>query len=401
MWYVNRRKKIRATGEFSKILVILTGSLCIGKGKGIGLEKKKAEPKYLRIVNWIKKRVDDGELVVGDRLQSENELSARFGLSRQTVRQATSILENSGILERRRGSGTYVASTCVVQRAVTMNIGVITTYLDDYLFPCVIRGIDGVLTAHHYTIQLSITYNKVENERAILESMLKKGIDGLIVEPTKSGLPNLNADLYRQIKRQGIPCVFIHAEYPGLNMPSVMMDDFACGREAAAYLIKKGHTKIAGIFKADDNQGHQRYAGFASELKRQGLALQEKSIVWFTTEDMEQEAEFVHSLEKGILRRIRNCTAIICYNDQVAVRIMEAAERNGVRVPEDLSMISFDDSYLATLDKVGLTTFMHPKEELGRVAATNLLKIIGHSAYENAVRFPPRLVERESVRVLE
>ena len=63
------------------------------RNEGIQMEKKKTEPKYLRIVEWIKKQVADGVLNVGDRLASENELSAQFGLSRQTVRQATSILE--------------------------------------------------------------------------------------------------------------------------------------------------------------------------------------------------------------------------------------------------------------------------------------------------------------------
>lgn len=360
--------------------------------------EKKTEPKYLRIVEWIKKQVADGALGVGDRLASENELSAQFGLSRQTVRQATSILENSGILERRRGSGTYVSSACVVQRAVTMNIGVVTTYLDDYLFPCIIRGIDGVLTEHGYTMQLSITYNKVENERNILEALLLKGIDGLIIEPTKSGLPNLNADLYAQIRRQGIPCLFINACYPGLNFPVVAMDDYACGRSAAKFLLEKGHRKIGGIFKSDDNQGHLRYAGFASELTRHKLRLQEESIAWYTTEDIEDGPEDRLVWEQSVLRRMRDCSAVVCYNDQMAVQLIDAAEQSGIHIPADLSIISFDDSYLATTGKNGLTTFVHPKEELGRVAAENLLQLITHAEVPAEVLFPPQLQERDTVR---
>ncbi len=371
------------------------------RNEGIQMEKKKTEPKYLRIVEWIKKQVADGVLNVGDRLASENELSAQFGLSRQTVRQATSILENSGILERRRGSGTYVSSTCVVQRAATMNIGVVTTYLDDYLFPCIIRGIDGVLTEHGYTMQLSITYNKVENERNILEALLVKGIDGLIIEPTKSGLPNLNADLYRQIKRQGIPCLFINAGYPGQSFPVVAMDDYACGRSAAAYLLKNGHRRIGGIFKSDDNQGHLRYAGFAGELTRHKLPLQEGSIAWYTTEDLEIGPEERQTWEQSILKRMRDCSAVLCYNDQMAVRIMEAAERAGRRVPEDLSILSFDDSYLATLGWRGLTTFVHPKEELGAAAAEALLKFVNHEEIPAETLFPPQLKERDTVRSMK
>ena len=363
------------------------------------MEKKKCEPKYLKIVNWIKKQIADGTLTVGDRLQSENELSAFFSLSRQTVRQATSILENDGILERRRGSGTYVASTRIVQRAVTMNIGVITTYMDDYLFPRVIQGIDRVLTENGYSMQLAITYNKVENEMKILEMMLEKSVDGLIVEPTKSGLPNINMELYRQIKRQGIPCVFFHATYQGINFPSVAMDDYACGQAAAEYLMQRKHKNVAGIFKSDDVQGHLRYAGCASELKKHKVTLKEESIVWFTTEDM--EADVLDSFEQRVLRRIAGCTAIICYNDQVALQTADLLLRNGIRVPADVSIISFDDSSLATVGPVDLTTFIHPKEELGRVAAETLLKIIRREHCEMAVKFPPQLRERNSVKTLE
>ena len=357
---------------------------------------QKSEPKYLKIVNWIKQQIAEEALTVGDRLQSENELSTAFSLSRQTVRQATSILENDGILERRRGSGTYVASTRIVQRAVTMNIGVITTYLDDYLFPRVIRGIDQVLTRNNYSMQLAITYNKVENEMKILEAMLEKGVDGLIVEPTKSGLPNLNAELYKQIKRQGIPCLFIHACYQGLNFPYVAMDDYACGKAAVDYLMEKNHIRVAGIFKADDIQGHLRYAGCAGELKKNKVLLQEDSIVWFTTEDL--DSDVVENFEQRILKRLDGCSAVICYNDQIALRVMDLLARNNKSVPEDISVISFDNSNLATLGPVGLTTFTHPKEELGRVAAENLMKIIHKEQFEMNVKFKPELIERDSVR---
>ena len=364
-------------------------------GVTILTEKKKCEPKYLKIVNWIKKQIADGSLAIGDRLQSENELSEFFSLSRQTVRQATSILENDGILERRRGSGTYVSSTRIVQRAVPMNIGVITTYMDDYLFPRVIQGIDRVLTENGYSMQLAITYNKVENEMKILEMMLEKGVDGLIVEPTKSGLPNINTELYKQIKRQGLPCLFFHAAYPGMHFPSVAMDDYACGKAAATYLLERNHRNVAGIFKADDVQGHLRYAGCAGELKKHKVTLKEDSIVWFTTEDLEDDV--VESFEQRVLKRIQGCSALICYNDQIAMRMTDLLQRNQIRVPEDVSLISFDDSSLATMGTVGLTTFIHPKEELGRVAAENLLKIIRHEHCDMETKFPPKLCERNSV----
>ena len=98
--------------------------------------------------------------------------------------------------------------------------------------------------------QISITNNSVDKERFILKSILdKKRVDGIIAEPTKSGLPNPNLDLYRQIMEQGIPVIFINSYYPELKAPHVSLDDKIAGKMATKYLIQCGHREIAAIFK--------------------------------------------------------------------------------------------------------------------------------------------------------
>ena len=79
-------------------------------------------------------------------------------------------------------------------------------------------------------------------------------MDGIIAEPTKSGLPNPNLDLYRQIMEQGIPVIFINSYYPELKAPHVSLDDKMAGKMATKYLIQCGHREIAAIFKADDGR---------------------------------------------------------------------------------------------------------------------------------------------------
>lgn len=356
------------------------------------------EPKYLALMNWIKKQIACGDFSIGDRLPSENELGDLFAISRQTVRQATSVLESEGLLIRRRGSGTYIAAKGAAVRPVTMNIGVVTTYLDDYIFPSIIKGIDNVLTQNGYTMQLSITYNKIENEMKILSAMLNNGVDGLIIEPTKSGLPNLNADLYSQIKKRGIPCIFINGHYQGQSFPFVAMDDYACGKEAARYLVQKKHTKIAGIFKSDDIQGHLRYAGCAKWLKKNEIFLHDDNVIWYTTEDINLFA--TDNFAQRIISRITSCSAVICYNDQIALRLIYLLQNKNLSVPEDFSVISFDNSEVGMSVNAGLTTFSHPKAELGKVAAANLLRLINKEDFEATVKFKPELVERNSVKAL-
>lgn len=357
------------------------------------------EPKYLGLMNWIRQQIADGVFSIGDRLPSEKELGDMFSISRQTVRQATSVLENEGILERRRGSGTYIASTLSAARTATMSIGVITTYLDDYIFPSIIKGIDTVLTQNGYTMQLSITYNKIENEMRILSGLLKNDVDGIIIEPTKSGLPNLNADLYAEIRKQGIPCIFINGYYPRMSFPYVAMDDYACGKEAARYLLENNHTKIAGIFKSDDIQGHLRYTGCAKWLKEHGYFFHDDNVMWYTTEDVHMFS--TDNFAERMLERIAGCSAIICYNDQIAQRVIKILADNNLTVPHDYSIISFDNSDVGAGAAVGLTTFSHPKDELGKTAAANLLRLIKKENFDATVLFGPELVERDSGRKIK
>lgn len=112
-----------------------------------------------------------------------------------------------------------------------------------------------------------------DNERRILQELLQKPISGLLIEGTKSALPNPNLDLYRKFKQQGIPVLFLNAYYQDLeDIPYVVTDDRQGGYDAADYLITKGHKKIAGIFKTDDRQGHEaRYLGYASALIEHGM----------------------------------------------------------------------------------------------------------------------------------
>lgn len=354
-------------------------------------------PKYIDLMNWIREQILSGEFNVGMRLPSENELGKKFLISRQTVRQATSVLESEGLLERRRGSGTYVSATKSMAKKSTRNIGVVLTYLDDYIFPSIVQGIEKVLTKNGYFMQLAFTYNTVEKEAYILDTMIKNHIDGLIIEPAKSGIPFINTEFYQKIKSAGIPCVFIHADTnPPMNIPSVRMDDYLAGQAAGEYLIKHGHEKIAGIFKSDDMQGQLRYSGAINALKKHKLLQSERNMFWYTTEDIKLIMN--GELDNELLRRLNDATAIICYNDQIARYYVDLFMKLGKSIPEDISIISFDDLELEAT--VGLTTFAHPKKELGKTVAVQLLKLLDNPSLNVSVKFPPNLVERNSVKKL-
>lgn len=353
-------------------------------------------PKYLELVNWIRKQIEDGELSPGEKLYSENELSDMFSLSRQTVRHAISVLEQEGVLNRVQGSGTYINEPRS-KRPDTGRIAVIMTYTDGYIFPRTIRAIEDKLFKAGYLVQLAVTNNLISREGAILETILEQDdVEGIIVETVKSALPNPNLHLYQELLARQIPVLFINSYYPELSAPHVSMDDRLAGRLVTEYLLKKGHKKIAGVFKLDDGQGHLRYAGFLEALEAAGIACDESKIIWVDTEDTKD----FEKLREKVRCRTRGCTGLVCYNDEIAFGLLKILKEEGIRVPENLSIVSVDNTDLAVLGDVMLTSMPYPMEKLGECAAEKLMKMIKNSGFDGNYEFPMQIVERDSVKDL-
>ncbi len=354
------------------------------------------DPKYQLVIDWIKENIESGKLKYGDRIKSEKELSEQFGLSRQTVRRATSELEKDKILTRIQGSGTYIGDRLQgVRREKHMNVAVMSTYIDSYIFPPTLKGIETVLSGQGYTTQLFFTDDRISQEADILENLLSKNdIDGLIAEPSKSALPNSNLKYYREISRRGIPILFFNASYHALHMPCVRMDDDRTAKKATELLIKNGHRKIAGLFKCDDGQGHHRYNGYNKALLEARIRPDAGRVIWIDTGVLSNL-----SLIKGyIFDRLKGCTAVVCYNDEAAFQLVNMCETEGISVPDDISIVSFDDSDLSRMCRVPFTSFIHPKEELGRKVADNLIKMIGDPGFDASYMFESEPVIRDSIK---
>ena len=356
---------------------------------------KQQEPKYILLVNWIKEKIDSKELRPGSRLYSENKLSAMFGLSRQTVRRAIGVLEAEGLVERVRGSGTYVGRRAGTARKRTMNIAVISTYVDGYIFPPMLQGIVQTLSTEGYMTQITFTRNQIDDERKILEDILARDhVDGVIVEAVKCALPNPNLEYYRELQRRQIALVFFDCKYPELDAPLVALDDENVAEKAVNYLLDMGHRKIGGIFKADDGQGRLRYFGFLNALLQAGLSVDDRKVLWIDTEDQKN----LRNIRSSLLRRLVDCTAVFCYNDQVAFELIELLKKEGIRVPGQLSVISIDGTELSLLCEPKITSIPHPMEELGRKAAEYLMQMIREPGFRENFLYCPDVLERESVK---
>lgn len=352
--------------------------------------------KHRRISQWIVTSINNGHFKPGDKLPSEHALAEQFETSRQTVRHATEELVERGLLERQRGSGTYVCGTAFQDGFAPKRIGVITTYLDDYIFPGIIRGIEDVLTAQGYNISLGITHNRHTDETSCLQRILDDNVCGLIVEGTKSSFPSPNLPLFEELRSRGTPMVFLNGYYREFSQCGVFQDDVAAAKLLTEHLLENGHRKFAAVFKGDDLQGLKRFEGMSLALTEAGIAIDDQRILWFTTEDIPDY--FSGEMDSFVLKRLGDATALLCYNDQIAAAMIELLKRNNLSVPEDLSLVSFDNSPLAADVAYGVTSAIYPSSEIGSAAAKLLLRCIRDNTLREHVRLEPGICYRSSVR---
>lgn len=354
--------------------------------------------KYYLLMEELKKDIISGMRKPGDRLPSENELSASCHVSRHTVRKALSILEQEGFITAEHGRGTFVSRKAGGKKG-SGNIAVITTYLSDYIFPRLIQGIDSVLTANGYSIILKNTGNSRLKESRCLEEILEKDVDGLIIEPSKSEIMCGHKGLYEKLDFYQIPYVFIQGCYAHMmNKPYILMDDCMGGYLVTKHLIELGHQCILGIFKADDSQGRDRHKGYVKALQEAGFSYDPDMVVWFHTEDRSSKPSGVLKLK---LKEGVSIDGIVCYNDQIAFEIMKTIEKCGLSVPEDISVTGYDNSFIAENGIVKLTTIAHPQERLGAMAAELLIEKMNNipdeeSRVERILK--PELIIRESCK---
>ena len=340
-----------------------------------------SQKKYLQLYATITAAIGDGSYTSGDKLPTELELAEQYAVSRQTVRQALELLERNGLISKVQGSGSYVSSRAQHMKK-TMRIAVITTYISTYIFPYILRGIEEAATRNGYSIQLMATNNSIAKERDILHHLSVNTVDGIIVEGTKTALPNPNLSFYRDLACKNTPLVFFNGYYPELitepkcKVVTVVTDDYGGARELTNELIARGHRSIGGIFKSDDLQGIRRFSGYIDALTQADLRVDDDYVLWFSTESKRSV-----ELQLDVTRFTAECTAIICYNDEVASQLLAYLETN----PGNVTAVRSFDGTIAGKQCVDFRSLEHPKEKLGQQTAERMIAILNGEDGESLV----------------
>ncbi|NLD73780.1 MAG: LacI family transcriptional regulator [Chloroflexi bacterium] len=275
----------------------------------------------------------------------------------------------------------------------THTVGVVMTTITDPFVAEIVRGVENCALPNGYSVILASSGGEPERELAAVDMLRAKRVDAVIV--TSSRVGSLYLD---RLELQGVPVVLIndHTSQGGPYTFSVTVDNRDGGRVATEHLVCRGHRRIAYIAAAlGHSDSVERQAGYQQALRQAGLEVDPALVLRGDgrAEGGEQALARLQALPEPP-------TAAFCYNDMTAIGLLRAARRAGVRVPEDLAVVGFDDILYASYVCPPLTTISQPKAEMGERAMRMALALRDEDSpapeTEGQVVLPGRLVVRES-----
>ena len=348
------------------------------------------EPLYQQIVEALLEQIRDGRLEPGARVPSQNELAKMYGVSEITSRRALRELEERGAVRRIRGKGTFVSVQpkpgrvrghigFVLQHPLDVNEQVYNPY-----FMAALRGAAAAAALHGY----KVTFQTVDAGQGLLDA---GHFDAWILGGT------LHRPAVEALVKKRKPVVTLTSYFPDLDAPVVSFDNVAGGFLATSHLIELGHEDIAIVCPDQDSRREfgGRLRGYQLAMEQHELQVGEGSFAHsLTTEAAGCEAAYA-------LLRKRRPTAIVAATDTIALGVLKAASRLGLRVPEDLSVVGYDDQPFASHVAPALTTVRQDGHEVGRRALEALKDMLdGQPPSQLRIELRPKLVVRESTRAV-
>jgi LacI family transcriptional regulator, repressor for deo operon, udp, cdd, tsx, nupC, and nupG len=328
-----------------------------------------------------------------------HDVARRAGVSTATVSRAIAMPDRVSV-ETRRQVAKAIAETGYTPNASARNLRVRSTRMvlalvpgmTNTFFTPILNAIEDVLSAAGYGLIIGDTRNTKTREAHYARLIRAGQVDGVIL---------LTGHMPRENEHAGIEdaavTTLVCVDIPRSGLPVFHTANRAAAREMVAYLIGKGHRRIAHITGPKGNiESSERIAGYKEALKAAGIPF-DPGLVW--------QGAFLQgtgsSTSRAFLAQADRPTAVFAANDEAAVDFIRSVEREGLSVPDDVSVAGFDDIEYLQYFEPGLTTMRQPRSELGRLAATDLLKRMqrdGADIPPARVQLPCELIERGSVR---
>ncbi|MFH0257533.1 LacI family DNA-binding transcriptional regulator [Vibrio rumoiensis] len=270
-----------------------------------------------------------------------------------------------------------------LRRSESKTVVVIVPDIANMFFANVVRGIQSVALREGYKVLLGDSIHTIEQAKVYLDLVSSKQADGII---------SLTAELPQEV-RQGasIPMVMACEYFANFSIPTIRIDNQLAAQRAVEYLISIGHRNIGCISGPLNNPlCIARREGYLQALQQANISSDVQAI---------EEGDF--SFQSGYsafmnLSNLDGMSALFCFSDIMALGAMKAATQLGLKVPEDLSIVGFDDLALAEYASPALTTVRQPQEEIGQTAMKIMLKRLKGSKVSHDTVLATQLLVRDS-----
>jgi LacI family transcriptional regulator len=270
-------------------------------------------------------------------------------------------------------------------------IGLLVGDIENPYYARLAKGVINVCESSNYNVIVCNSQYDSSLSEKYLKMLLSKEVDGLIISNI-----DLTVDTVKNLVKKNIPLVFTNIKYgiPGLNY--IKADDYYGGKLAADYLIKLGHKKIYFLRPPNVYGSQERINAFIDTMAKNKIHFNDSYFSSLLYDEGDS-----YTATKEFISNHKDFTAIIAGNDFIAIGAMEAVFDMGLRVPDDFSIIGYDDLKIAKVMRVPLTTIKQPKYLFGKLAAEKVINLLENtdSSREKKV-IKPELIERMSCKRL-
>ena len=278
----------------------------------------------------------------------------------------------------------------------TLTVGVLVPGIANLFFPAVIKGIEKHLKKKGFTLFLCDTEGNPQEEKKMVKTLLDRRVDGLIVmDPRKENIDN---GFFEGVAKEH-PLILINGEHKGVRCNFILSDQEMGTYEALRYLIQLGHKKIAFLRGGNSYSYDLKEEVYLEVMKQSHKTVEEDSILLIQEGNSMESVNMSRQVVYERLQRPDPPTALFACNDWMALGAIQGAKEAGQKVPQDLSIIGFDNTLMAELSSPRLTTIEQNMYELGKTAAHRLLTIMKQEQEDvvyQKITIPTQLIIRES-----
>ncbi|PAE26596.1 LacI family DNA-binding transcriptional regulator [Bacillus sp. 7894-2] len=310
-------------------------------------------------------------------------LNGQGGYSEKTKSKVLKVIEELGYQPN------AVARGLINKR--THTIGVLFPKLSSSLVTDLLDGIEKAANDNGSSVIVCHTESNGEKTMKYLQLLIEKRVDGIIFASEI-----LKDEYYQFVTKTRMPMILLSTESYAYPVPFVKVNDFHAAYAAAKYLIEKGHTRIGMISgnKDDIIAGIPRIEGFKKALSDHNIPLDSENIVF------SRGFTFPYGVEglKRLVKQFPDVTAIFAASDEMAIGALSAAYQMGINIPDDISVIGYDNLNLAEMSTPPLTTVGQPLAKMGEAAAEMLFSILETGDTPESRIMPHKIIERMSVK---